>query len=154
VTAPDFDRQRISHCPPRLNHISFIYTTLSARLYGDALFSFLCHFWAAQWHLSRLTPLLVQAAAGYISGSTAMIADAAHSFSDIALSGVSLWSVRAAAMPKDREHPYGQSFSKNLVRLMPARNCWATVTLYVSISVDRSDCRWPGILLKCRHSRR
>lgn len=73
------------------------------------------------WHLSCLTPLLVQAAAGYISGSTAMIADAAHSFSDIALSGVSLWSVRAAAMPKDKEHPYGQSFLNNLVKVLPSK---------------------------------
>ncbi|GAQ86100.1 cation efflux family protein [Klebsormidium nitens] len=55
-----------------------------------------------------------KAGAGYISGSTAMLADAAHSFSDIALSGVSWWSVRAAAVPKDKEHPYGHGKYESL----------------------------------------
>ncbi|BFI29330.1 ferrous-iron efflux pump FieF [Marchantia polymorpha subsp. ruderalis] len=45
--------------------------------------------------------------AGFVSGSTAIIADAAHSVSDIALSGVALWSSKVASAPKDKEHPYG-----------------------------------------------
>ncbi|XP_039128873.1 metal tolerance protein 2 [Dioscorea cayenensis subsp. rotundata] len=45
--------------------------------------------------------------AGYVTGSTAIIADAAHSLSDVVLSGVALWSFRAAKAPKDKEHPYG-----------------------------------------------
>ncbi|KAG6703867.1 hypothetical protein I3842_07G106200 [Carya illinoinensis] len=44
---------------------------------------------------------------GYLSGSTAIIADAAHSVSDVVLSGVALWSFKAAKAPKDKEHPYG-----------------------------------------------
>uniref|UniRef100_A0A1D1ZHC0 Metal tolerance protein C1 n=1 Tax=Anthurium amnicola TaxID=1678845 RepID=A0A1D1ZHC0_9ARAE len=48
-----------------------------------------------------------KALTGYLSGSTAIIADAAHSVSDIILSGVALWSFRAARVPKDNEHPYG-----------------------------------------------
>ncbi|KAK4273185.1 hypothetical protein QN277_021633 [Acacia crassicarpa] len=44
---------------------------------------------------------------GYLSGSTAIIADAAHSLSDVVLSGVSLWSFKVAKAPKDNEHPYG-----------------------------------------------
>ncbi|KAJ7972922.1 Metal tolerance-like protein [Quillaja saponaria] len=44
---------------------------------------------------------------GYLSGSTAIIADAAHSISDVVLSGVALWSYKAAKAPKDKEHPYG-----------------------------------------------
>lgn len=44
---------------------------------------------------------------GYLSGSTAIIADAAHSISDVVLSGVALLSFRAARVPKDKEHPYG-----------------------------------------------
>nr|XP_010938443.1 metal tolerance protein 2 [Elaeis guineensis] len=48
-----------------------------------------------------------KALTGYISGSTAIVADAAHSVSDIVLSGVSWWSFRAAKAPKDQEHPYG-----------------------------------------------
>ncbi|CBI32245.3 unnamed protein product, partial [Vitis vinifera] len=44
---------------------------------------------------------------GYLSGSTAIIADAAHSASDVVLSGVALWSYKVAKAPKDKEHPYG-----------------------------------------------
>ncbi|XP_021906855.1 metal tolerance protein 2 isoform X2 [Carica papaya] len=44
---------------------------------------------------------------GYLSGSTAIIADAAHSVSDVVLSGIALWSFKAAQAPKDKEHPYG-----------------------------------------------
>lgn len=45
--------------------------------------------------------------AGYISGSTAVIADAAHSMSDVVLSGLALWIFKAARAPKDEKHPYG-----------------------------------------------
>ncbi|KAJ0791088.1 putative cation efflux protein [Helianthus annuus] len=44
---------------------------------------------------------------GYLSGSTAIIADAAHSLSDVVLSSVALLSFRASRIPKDKEHPYG-----------------------------------------------
>lgn len=74
-----------------------------------------------------------KALTGYLCGSTAIIADAAHSVSDVVirfetvnyiinwyremilcvshhrqvLSGVALLSYRAANVPKDKEHPYG-----------------------------------------------
>ncbi|XP_030451715.2 metal tolerance protein 2 isoform X1 [Syzygium oleosum] len=48
-----------------------------------------------------------KAVTGYLSGSTAIIADAAHSASDVVLSGVALWSYKAANVPKDKDHPYG-----------------------------------------------
>ncbi|KFK37536.1 hypothetical protein AALP_AA4G269800 [Arabis alpina] len=48
-----------------------------------------------------------KAVTGYLCGSTALIADAAHSVSDVVLSGVALLSYRAANVPKDKEHPYG-----------------------------------------------
>ncbi|XP_010269455.1 PREDICTED: metal tolerance protein 2 [Nelumbo nucifera] len=44
---------------------------------------------------------------GYLSGSTAIIADAAHSVSDVVLSSVALLSFKVARAPKDTEHPYG-----------------------------------------------
>ncbi|XVF21915.1 hypothetical protein REPUB_Repub12eG0130000 [Reevesia pubescens] len=49
-----------------------------------------------------------KALTGYLSGSTAIIADATHSISDVVLSGVALWSFIAANAPKDKEHPYGR----------------------------------------------
>ncbi|CAA3009804.1 Metal tolerance C1 [Olea europaea subsp. europaea] len=48
-----------------------------------------------------------KALTGYRSGSTAIVADAVHSISDMVLSGVALLSFKAASIPKDREHPYG-----------------------------------------------
>ncbi|KAG0483464.1 hypothetical protein HPP92_011548 [Vanilla planifolia] len=51
---------------------------------------------------------------GYVCGSTAIIADAAHSATDVVLSGVALWSYRAANAPKDEEHPYGHGKFESL----------------------------------------
>ncbi|XP_021856139.1 metal tolerance protein 2 isoform X2 [Spinacia oleracea] len=48
-----------------------------------------------------------KAVTGYLSGSTAIIADAAHSLSDVVLSSVALLSFKAARVPRDKEHPYG-----------------------------------------------
>ncbi|CAN6306659.1 unnamed protein product [Urochloa humidicola] len=55
-----------------------------------------------------------KAVTGYLSGSTAIVADAAHSLSDIVLSGVALLSYRAAKAPKDKEHPYGHGKFESL----------------------------------------
>ncbi|XP_078160683.1 cation efflux family protein [Carex rostrata] len=55
-----------------------------------------------------------KAVTGYVSGSTAIIADAAHSVSDVVLSGVALWSFKAAKAPKDKEHPYGHGKFESL----------------------------------------
>ncbi|RDX63686.1 Metal tolerance protein C1 [Mucuna pruriens] len=44
---------------------------------------------------------------GYVTGSTAIIADAAHSISDVVLSGIALLSFKVAKAPRDKEHPYG-----------------------------------------------
>ncbi|KAG8063385.1 hypothetical protein GUJ93_ZPchr0003g17574 [Zizania palustris] len=51
---------------------------------------------------------------GYLSGSTAIAADAAHSLSDIVLSGVALLSYKAAKSPRDKEHPYGHGKFESL----------------------------------------
>ncbi|KAJ1435696.1 Cation efflux protein [Sesbania bispinosa] len=48
-----------------------------------------------------------KAITGYLSGSTAIIADAAHSISDVVLSGIALLSFKVGKAPRDKEHPYG-----------------------------------------------
>ncbi|CAD6203617.1 unnamed protein product [Miscanthus lutarioriparius] len=55
-----------------------------------------------------------KAVTGSLSGSTAIAADAAHSLSDIVLSGVALLSYRAAKAPRDKEHPYGHGKFESL----------------------------------------
>ena len=44
---------------------------------------------------------------GTIAHSSALIADAGHSFSDLISDMVTLWAVRMAGIPKDENHPYG-----------------------------------------------
>lgn len=46
-------------------------------------------------------------AAGVVAGSTAVIADALHSFSDIIVSAVTWFGLRVSRRPPDREHQYG-----------------------------------------------
>lgn len=44
---------------------------------------------------------------GIIAQSSAMVADAGHSFSDVVSDLVTLWALRIARLPKDKNHPYG-----------------------------------------------
>ena len=44
---------------------------------------------------------------GFISNSSALIADAGHSFSDLLSDGITLWAVKMSNIPKDENHPYG-----------------------------------------------
>ncbi len=50
---------------------------------------------------------LLKAFVGLVSGSAALLADAAHSLSDLASDVVTLVTLRAAARPADEDHPYG-----------------------------------------------
>lgn len=45
--------------------------------------------------------------AGIIGHSSAMIADAGHSLSDLLSDAVTLWAVRLSRLPPDDDHPYG-----------------------------------------------
>ena len=44
---------------------------------------------------------------GTIAHSSALIADASHSVSDLLSDSITLWAVHMAGVPKDRNHPYG-----------------------------------------------
>ena len=44
---------------------------------------------------------------GTIAHSSALIADAGHSVSDLLSDGITLWAVHMAGVPKDKNHPYG-----------------------------------------------
>ncbi|CAM9312395.1 unnamed protein product, partial [Ectocarpus fasciculatus] len=45
--------------------------------------------------------------AGILGHSSAMIADAGHSLSDLLSDAVTLWAVRLSRLPPDEDHPYG-----------------------------------------------
>lgn len=62
----------------------------------------------------------VKLAAGLAIGSISLIADAIHSFADLATSGVVIWGFTAAARPSDREHPFGHGRIESIAALVIA----------------------------------
>ena len=57
--------------------------------------------------LANLTVLVAKTVVGVATGSSAVLADAVHSFTDLANNGLALFAQHLAAAPPDREHPYG-----------------------------------------------
>ena len=51
---------------------------------------------------------------GLVSGSVAVLSEAANSAGDLLASGIAFAGVRAAARPADEDHPYGHEKSENL----------------------------------------
>src|SRR3954466_12210235 len=70
----------------------------------------------AAWLSIASNSLLIAAklAAGAITGSIAIITEAAHSSIDLVASVIALISVRKADEPPDPEHPYGHEKAENL----------------------------------------
>ena len=58
--------------------------------------------------------IALKIAAGAITGSIAILTEAAHSAIDLVASVIALISVRKADEPPDREHPYGHEKAENL----------------------------------------
>jgi cation diffusion facilitator family transporter len=57
---------------------------------------------------------------GWLSGSRALIADAAHSASDVAGSIAVLAGLRTAQKPPDADHPYGHGKAENIATIIVA----------------------------------
>ncbi|SEN92266.1 cation diffusion facilitator family transporter [Amphibacillus marinus] len=57
---------------------------------------------------------------GWISGSQALIADAAHSASDVLSSVAVLIGLRTARKPPDQDHPYGHGKAENIATIIVA----------------------------------
>ncbi|MDQ0256386.1 cation diffusion facilitator family transporter [Evansella vedderi] len=57
---------------------------------------------------------------GWIAGSRALIADAAHSASDVPGSIAVLAGLRTAQKPPDKEHPYGHGKAENIATIVVA----------------------------------
>jgi cation diffusion facilitator family transporter len=57
---------------------------------------------------------LFKAFAGIVGGSSAMVADAMHSASDIVASGVVYFSLKVAKKPADSEHPFGHGKAESI----------------------------------------
>jgi cation diffusion facilitator family transporter len=57
---------------------------------------------------------IVKLFAGLLTGSVAVLSEAANSAGDLLASGIAFAGVRAAARPADDDHPYGHEKSENL----------------------------------------
>ncbi|MGD9571224.1 MAG: cation diffusion facilitator family transporter [Thermoleophilia bacterium] len=55
---------------------------------------------------------------GLVTGSVAVLSDAANSAGDLVASGIAFAGVRAASRPADEDHPYGHEKSENLAALV------------------------------------
>src|SRR5262245_16002692 len=63
---------------------------------------------------ANLALLAAKLAVGVLTGSVAVLSEAAHSGTDLVASLVGLSAVRAAARPADHGHPYGHERAENL----------------------------------------
>src|SRR4051794_18138807 len=63
---------------------------------------------------------IIKGVAGYVSGSRALIADAANSATDVAGSVAVLLGVRMAHTPPDEEHPYGHGKAETIAAIVVA----------------------------------
>src|SRR3954453_20323431 len=64
--------------------------------------------------VSNLILIALKIAAGAITGSIAILTEAAHSGIDLVASVIAFVAVRQADEPPDREHPYGHEKAENL----------------------------------------
>src|SRR5207253_2724734 len=66
---------------------------------------------------SNIVLVALKLYAGLLSGSISVLAEAIQSAVDVCASALILWTVRAAAAPPDRSHPYGHGKFENIASL-------------------------------------
>ena len=67
---------------------------------------------------SNTVLLIAKLVVGLVTGSVAVLSDAANSGGDLVASGIAYAGVRAAARPADDNHPYGHEKTENLAALV------------------------------------
>ncbi len=105
--------------------------------------------WAIIGVAGNIILTVFKAFAGIVGGSSAMVADAMHSASDIVASAVVYISLKIAKKPADEDHPYGhgkaEAISSAIVGLMlVAAGFEILKTAYETISAGSIDA--PGII--------
>ena len=66
----------------------------------------------------KMTLTILNFIVGIISGSTALIAESAHTFSDILTSTIAFIGFKIGLKPADKEHPYGHGKAEPLAGLL------------------------------------
>src|ERR671933_1021700 len=62
----------------------------------------------------------VKLGAGLVTGSLGLLAEAAHSGTDLVAALLTLFALRVAVRPPDREHPFGHGKAEHLAALAEA----------------------------------
>jgi len=70
--------------------------------------------------LAAILLIVIKLVAGLVSGSLALVAEAAHSGTDLAAALLTLTIVRIAVRPADDDHPYGHGKAEHLAALAEA----------------------------------
>src|SRR5690349_3153764 len=81
--------------------------------------------------LAAAVLVAVKLGAGLASGSLGLIAEALHSGTDLVAALLTLFAVRVAVRPPDREHPYGHGKAEHLAALGEA-GFLAVASLYIA----------------------
>jgi cation diffusion facilitator family transporter len=88
--------------------------------------------------------------AGVVSGSSSMLAEAAHSFADTLNQVFLLTSLRVSARPADREHPFGYGKAQFFWSLLAAVGIFvagSVFSIYEGVHALRNGSESQGILL-------
>ncbi len=93
--------------------------------------------------LSNLLLTLIKIAVGILTHSVSILAEAAHSMSDLLASGLTLVSVRTAELPPDDSHPYGHGKAESLSALAEALLLFlaAGVIIYEAVGKLQENAR-------------
>src|SRR6476619_7713308 len=81
--------------------------------------------------------VLIKLVAGLASSSLGLLAEAAHSGTDLAAALLTFFAVSVAVRPADRGHPYGHQKAQNLAALAEAAFLVAVSVLSAVIAVLR-----------------
>ena len=80
--------------------------------------------------------LIIEVIGGYLSGSLAVLSDAAHLFSDLASFGIAIVATKLAALPSTDQHTFGLKRSESLAALFSMLSL-AIVSIWLVIEAVR-----------------
>lgn len=86
---------------------------------------------------SNSSLVILKLIVGIVSGSVSIISEAAHSATDLAASLMAFFSVRAADLPADAEHPFGHGKIENLSGVVEAALIFLAAIYIVYESLTR-----------------
>jgi len=93
---------------------------------------------AAQLSLaSNLLLTILKIVVGILTGSVSVLAEAAHSMSDLLASGLTYISVRASDQPPDESHPYGHGKAESLSALAEAILLTLAAAIIIYEAIDK-----------------